>query len=90
MNNIKTKAQELIDENLILCKPIAYQIHQQQKINEYWDLHGKEVVRQKLIKTFRGLNEYYKLEYYVNPTDGYIIEPIIKINEILINELEFI
>jgi hypothetical protein len=89
MDDIKIKAQKLIDANLILYKPIAWQKHQEKQINDYWDKFGKEIVAVKLIKTFSDVNEYRKLECAINPLDNYLLEPSILYLQKLISELEF-
>jgi hypothetical protein len=90
MDDIKIKAQKLIDANLILYKPIAYQKHQEKQINDYWDINGKEVVRRKLINLYIDINEERKLQSFINPIQSYLLEPLILETEKLISELNSI
>jgi hypothetical protein len=90
MDNIKIKAQKLMNDNLIIHKPIAWQKHQEKQINDYWDINGKEVVRRKLINLYSDINEERKLQSCINPIQSYLLEPLILETEKLISELKSI
>lgn len=89
--SIPQLAKRLVEETLIISKPIHYPSmgkELEQKINKFWVLNGKAIVKENLIKSYSEMNEMILLEAHLNPSIAHTIQSTINYTKDLINEIK--
>lgn len=87
MSDIQIKAKELLDQLIILRKPICYNKKLKGLYDEYWSLHSITICRNELVRDIKNRIQDLELEATVDPTVAYLLVGRIDEQKRLVSEL---
>ena len=92
IETIKQKAQEMLNNNIMLNKPFSYHNKWSKELeeftNKYWEIHGKNICKRNMINTIIESGTFFKDTCITYPNMAYLLESYLLENERWINVIK--